>query len=142
MIEQICAFIHNYFERVSITGRFVIANGELQGGPEILEGQYYRILGSALNDGVHKHGEETLQDEAFEGTVTTMGVPVTLIELASEISDWQDQYAQVIQSPYQSESFGGYSYTKGSGGSGGGNVNTNDWRYVFGSRLNQWRKLA
>ena len=141
MIEQICAYIHNFFERTSVIGTFTIENGVLEGGPSVMDGQYFRIQGSALNDGVYEY-PAALKDETFSGEVTAMGVPPALIELAGEISDWQDQYAQVIQSPYQSESFGGYSYTKGSGGSGGGNVNTNDWRYVFGSRLNQWRKLA
>ena len=45
--------------------------------------------------------------------------------------------AKNAESPYTSESFGDYSYTKATGESGAPLT----WRDVFASRLNAWRKL-
>lgn len=141
MIEQICAYIHNYFERTKTKGTYHIVNGVLIDSPVILTGQYLRIQGSALNDGVYLWPVTGLADETFDGTITAMAVPPALINIAEEIEAWQEKYGQVMDSPYQSESFDGYSYTKGNGNSSG-TVTGSDWRSVFGSRLNQWRKLA
>ena len=48
----------------------------------------------------------------------------------------------MVSSPYASESFGGYAYTKASAGQGsadsGGGIS---WRTPFASELNKWRKL-
>lgn len=114
---------------------------------ELLDNQYYRIIGSIFNDGVHKRGEEILSDEAFFGSVWSMAVPPTVIELADEIEAWISKYGGVdgtLMSPYSSESFGGYSYTKSSGGSGTGgygNGSAPNWREMFADRLNRWRKI-
>lgn len=138
MIEQICAYIHNYFEHTSASGTFTIENGVLVDGPGIMPGQYFHIRGSVFNDGVHLISDQ-LTDETFTGTITLMAVPKAVLELSEDISAWVEQNAQVMNSPYQSESFGGYSYTKASGSGGADGA---DWRSVFSTRLNQWRKLS
>lgn len=144
MLEQICAFIHNYFERESYIGTYIISDGTLTNCPQLKDGQYFRIDGSALNDGVYQYPDADLTDETFEGTITAMAVPKMVLELADEIEAWVSKYGTVMDSPYQSESFGGYTYTKASGasGSGGDGANGSDWRSVFKSRLNHWRKIA
>ena len=48
------------------------------------------------------------------------------------------KYGEKSLSPYQSESFGGYSYTKASASNG----DQVDWKTVFRSRLNRWRKIS
>ena len=74
-----------------------------------------------------------------------MAVPKEVILLATEIELWQAQYGGIDSqnmSPYQSESFGGYSYTKASGNSSdktGSSVPT--WQSVFGARLRRYRKI-
>lgn len=139
MLEQILDYIHNYFEQEVHTGKFEIKDGQLP--IELQDGQYYKIVGSIFNDGVHQYPTSYLFDETFCGEVWAMAVPPRVIALAAEIEEWNAKYSDVMNSPFTSESFGGYSYTKGSGGEGSNN-NAADWRGVFGSRLNHWRKIA
>lgn len=142
MLEQILDFIHNYFVKEVYRGKFKISSNTLN-VDFLQEGQYYKIVGSVFNDGVHTYSSDSLIDEEFTGEVWAMAVPPTIIALVSEINDWIEKYGDVMNSPFQSESFGGYSYSKGSGGSGDNNNSANaaDWRKVFGSRLNAYRKI-
>lgn len=141
MLEQIMDFIHNYFERAKYRGKFTIAQGCLECG-FLQPGQYYKIIGSVFNDGVHQYPECTLHDEEFVGEVWAMAVPPTFMALAEEIEAWVDKYGEAVQSPYTSESFGGYSYTKASGsGANGAATPGTTWQAVFGSKLIHWRKV-
>lgn len=142
MLEQILDYIHNYFERDIVDGSFTISDGSVV-LDFLQDGQYFRIRGSVFNDGVHKYPANDLTDETFTGQIWAMAVPPAVITLADEITAWIDKYGKVMNSPYQSESFGGYSYSKGSGQNSSNNSsNPADWRVVFGSRLNHWRKIA
>ena len=141
MLEQILDYIHNYFIKEVHSGIFEVAGGQLD--VEFLqENQYYKVVGSVFIDGVHKYPEDTLDDEVFAGTVIAMAVPPAVIALSVEIQDWMNKYGSIVNSPYQSESFGGYSYSKGSISNGNGTNNMADWRSVFASRLNHWRKIG
>lgn len=141
MLEQILDYIHNYFVKEVHSGKFTVYNGELFGVDFLLEDQYYKIEGSVFNDGIHQHGDDRhLKDEEFEGTVSSMAVPPALLSLTEEIQGWVDSYGSIVTNPYISESFGGYSYSKASG-SGNGSSGV-DWRDVFKSRLNRWRKIS
>ena len=142
MLEQILDFIHNYFVKEVHKGRFSILDESLN-VDFLQEGQYFKIVGSVFNDGVHKFGTGTLQDETFVGEVWAMAVPPAVIALSDEISDWVTKYGDQASSPYQSESFGGYSYSKKSSGSQTGDSNAaSDWTGIFRSRLNHWRKIS
>ena len=72
-----------------------------------------------------------------------MAIPQTVIALSSEIADWQDKYGgagSTAMSPFASESFNNYSYSK----SGSGNANSGSnlsWQDVYGGRLNKYRRL-
>ena len=141
MLTELCAELNNYFWRQKSVGAFKIEDGSID-VPFLKDDQYYRIVGSTFNDGVHKYPSMDLKDEEFEGAVWSMAVPQAVIDLASEISDWIDKYGNAVMSPFNSESFGNYSYSKGSvsaGSSGSGNPNT--WQAVFATRLNKWRRL-
>lgn len=70
-----------------------------------------------------------------------MAVPPAVIAICGEIDAYTEKYADQINSPFQSESFGGYSYTKASGNSDGSSSNPSDWRSVFAGQLNKWRKI-
>lgn len=145
MLTQICAEIKNYFsnEEDRIIGDFEIVDSNITPSISIQDGQYYRIVGSVFNDGVHKYGDpnDVLKDETeFHGAVWLMRVPQDLIDLAKEITTWQEKNADVLASPYNSESFGGYSYTKASG-SGGASGGAYGWKDAFASRLNRYRKI-
>lgn len=137
MLTELCHEINNYFPKKKYFDTYTIEDGILV-IPELQSGQYYRICGSVFNDGVHKYGEADLKDETFNGSVWAMAIPEEVIALSEEIDEWKAKYETAeTMSPYQSESFGGYSYTKASGASGG----TATWQDVFRSKLNNYRRI-
>ena len=146
MLTELCKELNNWFDVDRIFGKFEITNGELVGmNDRLQDGQYFRIVGSVFNDGVYKYPATNLVDEKYDGAVWAMAVPPSVVALADKISDWQGKYGgvdSVNMSPFQSESFGGYSYTKKSGGSSdGGGDNSGTWQGAFANELNQWRKI-
>ena len=103
------------------------------------EGQYFRIVGSIFNDGVYKYGDELeLTDETFDGAIWAMAVPKEVIALSEEINQWILDNSEALNSPYQSESFGGYSYSLKSSSTSNNGALT--WQSHFAERLNLWRK--
>lgn len=144
MLTELCQELRNWFDRDQPKwyGEFTIENGALvlSGGISLKTGQYFRIVGSALNDGVYQYGQDVLIDEAFTGSIWAMAVPPSVVALSDEIDKWVAQYGDVVNSPYQSESFGGYTYSKASGGSSGGAGGVK-WQDVFRNTLNRWRKI-
>lgn len=138
MLTEICAEIRNYFEVPNGRhfGTFTISGGSIAPLDFLQEGQYFRIVGSVFNDGVYKYPATSLMDEVFEGAVWAMAVPPTLIALAAEIEAYNESDAGK-PSPFTSESFGGYAYTKATDVNGA----PIGWQKAFASRLNQWRKL-
>lgn len=146
MLTQICQELHNWFNYSlpKNIGDHVIENGVLVDDCGLLNGQYFRIVGSVLNDGVYQYPASGLQDERFHGGIWSMAVPPDVVQLAEDIKDWQDKYGgtdSVLMSPFTSESFGGYSYSKAGGGASDGKSSAGTWQAAFRSRLNQWRKL-
>ena len=143
ILTDICAYLNNYFWRQKITGKFKIEGGAIN-VPALKNGQYFRIIGSIFNEGVHKYPATGLQDEEFEGAIWSMAVPTAVIDLASEIKEWIALYGGVdsqAMSPFASESFGNYSYSKGTVTSAGADGNSNSWQTVFGARLAPYRRL-
>ena len=144
MLTELCHELKNYFlrnrEADIHSGTFTISEGVIEPLSFLAEGQYYRIMGSLFNDGVHKYGdeEESLVDETFEGAVWAMAVPPSVVALASEIETWVTDNSEAMNSPYQSESFGGYSYSKGSTESGAGGYT---WVDQFAGKLKNWRRI-
>lgn len=139
-MNDLCDKLNNYFEREIHTGTFTVENGSIS-LPFLLDGQYFRIVGSVLNDGVYKYPCSGLTDESFRGEVWAMGVPPALIALLAEINEWQTKYGETVQSPYSSESFAaiqGYSRTLATDSQTG---NAITWQSQFRSRLNRWRKI-
>ena len=144
MLGEVLRTLNNWFEVPGkrLTGRFAVEGSALS-LPDgwLLEGQYFLVSGSILNDGLHQWPAE-LKDEEFFGEVKALAVPQAVIDLAARIEEWQTKYGKAAESPYQSESFGGYSYTKASGnGSQSGSQGRLTWRDAFRSELNRWRKL-
>ena len=143
MLDQILHDINNYFVLKRYRGEYEITNGEII-LPFLQEGQYFRINGSVFNDGVHRYPEKSLINEnKFEGEIWAMSIPAEFLDLVNDIEEWQKNYGSVADSPYNSESFGGYSYSKASGGNYGNNSADNqlNWQSKFRSRLNRWRKI-
>lgn len=136
MLEAVLMHIKNWFLVEVYERTYTIENKTVE-LPFLKEGQYFRICGSVFNDGLHKYGDE-LQDETFTGTVWALAIPKAVVELAAEIEEWQKKNGEAAQSPYSSESFGGYSYTKATDTATGGSVG---WTAAFRARLNPWRKV-
>ena len=152
MLQAVCEHIHNDFGLKWIHGTINIKDGTLE-IPGIINNQRFKLAGSALNDGIYTWYDGVIYDddgikavqlfpEEFEGTITLMGVPRAVIDLCTDISNWCAKYEEAANSPYQSESFGGYSYSKGGTGASTGSKSPLTWEKVFASKLNPWRKLA
>lgn len=147
MLTNICQYLHNYFDKnqekyygeIQITDNQILVDGE---EISLIDGQYFRIIGSLLNDGVHQYPSEELLNETFDGAIWSMAVPRAVLALSEDINEWQEKHGSIestAMSPFTSESFGGYSYSKaGSTGADGGNEG---WQSAFAYRLKPWRKL-
>ena len=139
MLEQVLMNIRNWFtvDGGIYSGTFTIKDGGIA-LPFLANGQYFRICGSVFNDGLHQYPEDGLVDETFNGTIWALAIPKAVIELADEIQKWQEKNGEASVSPYQSESFGGYSYSKATDAETGGAVT---WQSAFKQQLGAWRKI-
>ena len=136
MLESMMRYCNNYFHQIVMSGTFKIEEGVI--APlSALEGQYFRIVGSVLNDGVYQYPacKCQLQDEEFKGLVYLLAVPRDFLKLAERIEEWQSKVGD--PSMFTAESFGGYSYTRASDGNGGAAT----WESTFRNELKKWRKL-
>lgn len=147
MISELCKELNNWdfnYGAEKYFGSISIENGSLVTfSDKLVEDQYFRIVGSKFNDGVYKYPQEELKDEVFEGAVWAMAIPDEVIALANEIEAWVIKYGALdssAMSPFNSESFGGYSYSKGNSDLNGSGK-ANSWQGAFASRLNKWRKI-
>lgn len=142
MLTELCQELRNWFDRERHTGTFEINDGNIV-CDFLREGQYFRLIGSIFSDGVHKYPAADLPSETFTGAVWALGIPAPVITLSDEIDAWRAKYEvpdSAALSPFQSESFGGYSYSKGASGSNG-NTSGVSWQNAFAPRLNKWRKI-
>lgn len=139
MLEQVLRHLNNWFLVDIHEGTFTVENGGIT-LPFLQTNQYFRICGSVFNDGLHLYPAVDLTDETFTGTVWALAVPKAVVVLAEDIAAWEEKNGEAVLSPYTSESFGGYSYTKASVGNADTSAGTG-WQGAFKSRLNDWRKL-
>lgn len=136
MLEQILRHLNNYFvvKDGVHSGTFDISSGTIN-LDFLQEGQYFRVVGSVFNDGVHQYPVNNLTDESFDGEIWAMAVPKDVLILSEKIGAWCTNNPV---SPYASEAFGGYSRTRATSGNTGAPVG---WQDVFRGHLNAWRKL-
>ena len=139
MLEQVLMHLKNWFLVPGgiHEGTYTIEVGGIT-LPFLANGQYFRICGCVFYDGLHQYPAGDLKTETFDGTVWALAVPQAVIDLASEIEAWEKKNGDAASGIYQSESFGGYSYTKATDSASGGAVT---WQTAFRSRLSAWRKL-
>ena len=147
MLTEICAEIKNYFcyQNDKHVGKFKIEDGKIVPEIEFLT-DYFAVFGSRKNNGVHKVTDNDLVDEGeFVGAVWIMSPPADFLALVKDIEDWQKINGAVDSaalSPFNSESFGGYSYTKSAGStSKGGSSAASSWQDAYASRLNLYRRV-
>ena len=145
MLSELCQELKNWFDRDQprVYGVFEIENGKIidEDFTSIIhDNQYFRIIGSIFNDGVYKYTDDlALEDEMFVGAIWLLAIPKEIVALSDEIDAWVSKYSDTINSPYSSESFGGYSYSKASGS--GSNASGPSWQSTFANQLNKWRKI-
>ena len=146
-IFEVCQYLKNWFVRnqIKYLGNITISNGALSETYGLKAGQYFRIIGSTLNnDGVYQYPITILTDETFSGAIWGMSLPKAFIALLNDIEAWKTKYASVdsaAMSPYTSESFGGYSKSGGAGSSDTNKDKSGTWQGVFGARLAPYRKM-
>ena len=136
-LTALCKELKNWFDYNRIFDTFTIEGGVLE-IPTAQSGQYFRIVGSVFNDGVYKYPVTGLKNETFDGAIWLMSVPKEVEDKVQEITAWETANAETINSPFQSESFGGYSYNKGNGSNG---LSSATWQVQYASWLNKWRKI-
>lgn len=138
MLTEICQEVNNWFAPAEDRhyGTFEIKGGKLD-VDYLKVGQYFRVIGSVFNDGVWQYSLPEMTDEVFTGAIWAMSVPAAFIALDEEITAYaQSDMAKI--SPYTSESFGGYSYSRATDSSG---VSVG-WQTAFAKKLNKWRRLG
>lgn len=151
-INEVCAYLNNWFDKddecrtlPSLKGVFTISDGifaDERLSDILIDGQYFRIQNSVLNDGVYQYPVSNLADETFTGKITPMRIPSDFLNIVDEIEKWLEKYGgveSVANSPFNSESFAGYSYNKSTDGGTASNMPL--WWSSFGGRLSRWRKL-
>lgn len=132
MLEAVLQHLRNWFQVSIRENTYTIEDGSIA-LPFLAQDQYFRVCGSVFNDGLHKYPANDLKDETFRGTVWALAIPADVVEISEEIKTWAEKNGT---SPYVSESFGGYTYTKATNGKGG----VASWEATFAPRLNAWRK--
>lgn len=147
-LTELCQDLRNWFEREKYIGHItldadgnVYCNGVSVG---LLDGQYYRVIGSVFADGIHEYPGIGTREESFDGAVWALAIPEPVINLATEIAEWRGKYEAVdsfAMSPFTSESVGSYSRSKGAMSAGSGASNSANWQSVFAARMNAWRKI-
>lgn len=150
MLNEICAYLNNYFDMTPSHdllpfwfGVFTVENGGIDLDGKILNGQYFRIQNSIFNDGIYKYPATGLIPETFNGKIQALAIPNDLIKIADDIAAWMEKNGSADSaalSPFNSESFAGYSYSKSTGADGSAK-NAPIWAATFGGRLARWRKL-
>ena len=141
-MTRLCGRLKNYFagEDDIHEGEYVISGGALSPLGFLRSGQYFRIVGSVFNDGVYVHPTAELHDEVFFGAVWAMRVPPDLVSLCEEITAFETKLSamRAETGAYQSESFGGYSYSL----SADVPAALKAWQAALRARLTQYRKAA
>lgn len=136
MLYQIMLHIRNFFPTGEVHGNeYKIENGTVS-LPFVKNGQYFMISGSVLNDGVYQYPATELKDEIFYGNIELLAPPRAFLDLVAEIEEF-NQKSKEKAGLFQSESFGGYSYTLATNSKG----NRASWKDVYQSQLNTWRKI-
>lgn len=152
-LTDICAECRNYFlpDYINLAnsihrGTYTISDGTVSDTSFLLQGQYFRIVGSVLNVGVYENtaeGRASLRDETFTGSIWAMAVPPDFIRLANDIEAWQEKNESIDSknlSPFSSENISGvYGYSKGGSNSNGGTAVP--WQAQFGARLKRYKRV-
>lgn len=150
MLTEIMEYLNNYFVPLAADRKsYTISDGVISPSFGAAEGDRFFICGSLRNDGVYTYHAEGirndddseaagLRDETFAGTIRLCAVPPAVLRLSEEIKQWVETYSAQLESPMQSETFNGYSYSLKTGGTNGGALTWHDCPAA--KNLERWRK--
>lgn len=130
--------VRNYFEGEPLTGEFSIRGNGLSPAPDA---PWVAVRGSKYHDGVfelmgdYMQGlRDDLPDETFEGAVYPLYPPDDFLMLCKDIAAYDEKNPVGAK---MSESFGHYSYTRGTNGNGG----AVDWKAAYADQLIPYRRM-
>ena len=79
MLEQVLQHLNNWFlvpDGID-TGEFIVQDGGIT-LPFLQTGQYFRVVGSVFNDGLHQYPAEDMTDETFDGAVWALAIQMCI----------------------------------------------------------------
>ena len=100
MLEQVLQHLNNWFlvpDGIH-SGEFTVQDGGIT-LPFLQTGQYFRVVGSVFNDGLHQYPAKDMTEETFDGAVWALAVPKAVISLADEIAAWDEKMASLAHIP-------------------------------------------
>jgi len=140
-LTSMCRIVNNYFVKEKVSGTFDLNPNVAP--ISLIENQYFRIVGSIMNDGVYRNDAEslsTLTAEEFQGEIWSMAVPRDFLTLCEEIEAFNTKMNEIASKDngFTSENFDGYSYSKASSLSP---ALQQEWSNI-NSRLNNYRRIG
>lgn len=89
MLDEILAYLKNYFICDKRVGTFEITDGKLPLYDFLQQDQYFLVSGSIFNDGIYCYNDDlSLKDEIFNGVICSLAIPTYLLKLANEIEEY------------------------------------------------------
>ena len=79
MLEEVLRHLNNWFlvpDGVH-TDTYTIEGGGIT-LPFLQSGQYFRVVGSVFNDGLHQYPATDMIDETFDGAIWALAVPKSI----------------------------------------------------------------
>lgn len=142
-ITHMCGLLRNYFtdEKHIFRGTYTIHDKAISIN-FVKESQYFRITGSAFNDGVYCNVPEDLErlrDETFTGAIWVMAVPEDFVELCKDAERFRTKISEISGNfkGYTSETWGGYTYTLPTSAP----TFIQEWQYRIKQGMNMYRRL-
>lgn len=142
-LELLMRECNNFFYKWKETNTFTIDNNTIAVKGNYLVGQYIRITGSILNDGVYKVETATnnaititgLTNEVFKGVIYGLAVPKEFALLADKVETHNSKAPN--NASKVSESFNNYSvsYATGQGGK------PLQWQDIFKTDVDTYRQI-
>ena len=145
IVEQVMRECNNFFlSGQSEGGKYEISSGVITPyDPDMwVVGQYIRLEGSLLHDGVYLLSDTTMtltgatDEPEFVGTIKGLRPPLDFLEICLDVERFVDKAAKSDPS-LVSESYRGYSYNRGTNSSG----MPATWADAFADRLSKYRRM-
>jgi len=143
-ITKLMRECNNYFASWGEYGNYKVENNVLEVRGTYFKGQYVRVMGSIMNDGVYKvesyvDSKITLQnltDEEFCGYIYSLSVPKDFIFLSEQIEEYTSSI-DIKKINITSESFNNYSKSIATGQNG----SVLKWQDIFNGDIQVYKKI-